>query len=41
MKLKKAVALLCTTGMLLGMLSGCGNSDSGSAGTQNEAGGGI
>ena len=36
MKLKKAVALLCTTGMLLGMLSGCGNSDSGSANTPNQ-----
>lgn len=30
MKLKKAVALLCTTGMLMGMLSGCGDSGSGS-----------
>ena len=33
MKLKKAVALLCTVGMLTGMLSGCGNSDSGSVST--------
>ncbi len=31
MKLKKAVALLCTTGMLMGVLSGCGGSDAGSA----------
>lgn len=27
MKLKKAVALLCTAGMLIGMLSGCGSSN--------------
>ena len=39
MKLKKAVALLCTAGMLMGMLSGCGNSDSGSSNTQSQTGG--
>ena len=39
MKLKKAVALLCTAGMLMGLLSGCGNSDGGSSNTQNGAGG--
>lgn len=36
MKFKKAVALLCTAGMLMGMLSGCGNSDSGSTNTPNQ-----
>ena len=39
MKLKKAVALLCTAGMLIGMLSGCGNSDGGSSNTQSQTGG--
>ena len=33
MKLKKAIALFCTASMLMGMLSGCGNSASGSAST--------
>ena len=31
MKLKKAVALLCAAGMLMGMLSGCGSGDKGSS----------
>lgn len=39
MKLKKAIALLCTAGMLMGMLSGCGNSDSGGSNTQSQTGG--
>lgn len=37
MKLKKAVALLCTTGMLMGMLSGCGDSGSGSTSTPSSS----
>ena len=39
MKMKKAVALLCTAGILMGMLSGCGNSDSDSSNTQSQTGG--
>lgn len=36
MKLKKAVALLCTAGMLMGMLTGCSNSDSGNTAPDSE-----